>query len=75
MRAAERKESFAGDSDPKFAGGARASHQVAQSGADWGSLDATIVPRGEEKGRDFPAFHQRTSPDIFDQYARQESNL
>jgi hypothetical protein len=39
-----------------------------------GSREETIVPRGEEKGRDFPACPLGTSADEFAKYARQESN-
>jgi integrase len=73
QRAAEGKESTAENRPVGNTGGARAAHKAAQSAADLGSLDGTIVPRGEEKGREIPASRERTLSNTTLKYARQES--
>jgi len=65
----------AAHADPRAPGGAVVVQNPAQSGADRGGQEGTIVPRGEQKGREFKPSHHETLADNFTKYARQDSNL
>jgi integrase len=74
-RAAEPKESEIDSGRKPAGGGAQAAHKAAQSGAGLGSLDATVVPSGEQQRRRNARRSTNTDELRIERYARQESNL